>query len=151
MDSPVKLLAFKLPNNKRNDPIRQENNLQMSASRPVLFMLCILSMACGDRSAENNKGQKKATAQTQVKTNNTEPAQEENALGASVYKSTCVICHGADGKLSLKGSKPLFTSKMNLEERIQIITKGKGSMLPHRFLGEEKIKAVALYIDKFKE
>jgi len=109
-----------------------------------LFFLLLLSLACGDKKVKDDKDTSKHMSQSQ----GTMTVEE---LGASVYNSTCVTCHGADGKLSVSGSKPLVSSTLDLEQRINIITKGSRTMLPHRYLGEEKIKAVAAYIEKFKE
>lgn len=66
--------------------------------------------------------------------------------GKKIFKQNCVICHGADGKLGINGSKDLTLSEMDLEERIAIITNGKGTMTPfNALLSEDKIKAVAEY------
>lgn len=99
-------------------------------------------MACVDRNSK--KETPKDENQKQLK-------DTSATLGASVYKANCVVCHGPEGKLSVSGSKALAKSTLNLEQRIGIITNGSRTMLPHRFLGDEKIKAVAQYIEKFQE
>lgn len=71
-------------------------------------------------------------------------------MGENIWKTNCVICHGHDGKLSVNGAKDLALSKMNVEERIVLITEGKNQMLPFKsLLSEEKIEAVAHYSLKF--
>lgn len=64
--------------------------------------------------------------------------------GAKVYKISCALCHGMDGKLGLNGSKDLSISALTLEERIALITKGKGVMpAQENILSAEEIKAAA--------
>lgn len=64
--------------------------------------------------------------------------------GKKIYKQNCVICHGMDGKLGINNSKDLTVSEMDLEERVAIITNGKGTMTPfNTLLSEAKIQAVA--------
>ncbi|MCF8460862.1 MAG: cytochrome c [Flavobacteriales bacterium] len=73
-------------------------------------------------------------------------------LGAEVYKTYCVACHGSNGKLKLNNAPDLTVSKMTLEERIKNITEG-GSMMPAfaEVISEEQISAVAVYLDELKE
>ncbi|NNF34244.1 MAG: cytochrome c [Saprospiraceae bacterium] len=66
--------------------------------------------------------------------------------GAKIYKSNCMLCHGDDGKLGLNNSKDLTVSKLTKEERIDIITNGKNTMVGFSsLLDEDEIKAVAEY------
>ncbi|MBK8112937.1 MAG: cytochrome c [Saprospiraceae bacterium] len=66
--------------------------------------------------------------------------------GAKVFKISCAVCHGPDGKLGLNGSKDLSVSILTLEERIALITKGKGVMpAQENILSAEEIKAAAEY------
>jgi mono/diheme cytochrome c family protein len=72
--------------------------------------------------------------------------------GMAVFRKYCVACHGADGKLGLNGAKDLSKSQLTLEERIQIITKGKNLMTPFgEILSEAEIKAVADYSVTLKQ
>jgi mono/diheme cytochrome c family protein len=75
----------------------------------------------------------------------------EGNPGKEVYKTYCVACHGADGKLKLNEAPDLTLSKMTLEERLENIKKG-GSMMPAfaEVLSEEQIQAVAEYLDELK-
>lgn len=72
--------------------------------------------------------------------------------GKQIYKTYCVACHGANGKLKLNDAPDLTFSTMTLEERIENITKG-GSMMPAfgEVISEEQINAVAVYLDELKE
>lgn len=79
------------------------------------------------------------------------PSADGN-VGKQVYKTYCIACHGADGKLKLNEAPDLALSEMTLAERIENITKG-GSMMPAfgEVISEEQIKAVAVYLDELKE
>ncbi|MBT8191004.1 MAG: cytochrome c [Saprospiraceae bacterium] len=69
-----------------------------------------------------------------------------------LFKINCVICHGVDGKLGINGAKDLTASPMTLDERINNITNGAGTMTPFKgILSEEEIKAVAAYTFKLKK
>ncbi|MCF8276879.1 MAG: cytochrome c [Flavobacteriales bacterium] len=72
--------------------------------------------------------------------------------GKEIYKTYCVACHGAVGKPKLKKAPDLTVSKMTLEERVGIISKG-GKMMPAfaKVISEEEIRAVAVYLDELKE
>jgi cytochrome c6 len=68
------------------------------------------------------------------------------AAGKKTFETYCVLCHGADGKLGLNGSKDLSISVRPIEERIAQVTNGKGLMTPFKdILTEAEIKAVAEY------
>lgn len=77
---------------------------------------------------------------------NTGPSAKEIADGKETYKKICVACHGPNGQLALNGAKKFTESTMTLDERITIITNGKGLMTPFKgVLKEEEIRAVAAY------
>ena len=72
--------------------------------------------------------------------------------GEKIFKISCSVCHGVDGKLGLNGSKDLSVSVLTLEERIALITNGKGVMPAQgAILKPEEIKAVAEYTFKLKK
>lgn len=72
---------------------------------------------------------------------------EESAVnGQRIFKVSCAICHGNDGKLGANGSKDLTKSILTIDERIQLITKGKNTMPAQEgILSADEIKAVAQY------
>lgn len=84
---------------------------------------------------------------------------EKNPVGAdgkpdgkALYEENCSICHGDDGKLGSAGSKDLTISTFSMEERLQIITNGKGGMAPFKdILNDDQRKAVAEYLDTFRK
>lgn len=91
----------------------------------VLFSLAFIIGACGEKTKSN---------------------KSSSADGAKVFKINCALCHGADGKLGANGSKDLTASPLSLEERIAIVTNGKGAMAAYgAILSKEDIKAVSEY------
>lgn len=73
-------------------------------------------------------------------------------LGASVFKTHCMLCHGADGKLGLNGAKDLTASVLSLDEKVQVITKGRNTMLAYEnTLSPEEIQAVAKHVHSLKK
>ena len=72
-------------------------------------------------------------------------------LGSAIYESKCMNCHGADGKLGLSGAKELGASMLTHEEKMELITNGKGAMMGFGGeLSQEQIHAVTIYIEEFK-
>ncbi len=97
----------------------------------VLCMITIVVFSCGD-------GEKKKPVFT--------PTPVASLDGGKAYKISCAVCHGDDGKLGANGSKDITKSLLTLEERIALVTKGKGLMPPQEaILSEAEIKAVAEY------
>jgi len=81
-----------------------------------------------------------------------EPKADEGEIVAEkIYNTHCGLCHGADGRKGLSGAKMLPESQLSLKERIELITNGKGNMMPYeRVLSPEEIEAVAEYTLSFK-
>lgn len=72
--------------------------------------------------------------------------------GDKIYGFYCTQCHGNTGSLQLNGATNFRTSKLSLEERIDVITNGRKTMLPYKGqLSPAQIKAVANYTLKFNE
>ena len=73
------------------------------------------------------------------------------SAGKSIYSTHCVVCHGTDGGLGLNEAGDLRESEMTLEQRKQIISQGKGTMIAYnRILSEREIEAVARYTMELK-
>ncbi len=71
---------------------------------------------------------------------------DEEISGAKIYKTHCAICHGDDGRKGFADAKILPESALTLEERIQLITNGRNTMMPYSgVLSKEEIEAVAEY------
>ncbi|MDB5273691.1 MAG: hypothetical protein JWO58_2058 [Chitinophagaceae bacterium] len=71
--------------------------------------------------------------------------------GKAIFTQVCSACHGQDGKLGASGAKDLSQSKLNHQEVVQIISKGKGLMQPYEGqLSEQEIEAVATYAEGLK-
>ena len=63
-----------------------------------------------------------------------------------------MTCHGLYGDMGASGAHDLTGSKLTLEERVQVISKGRNTMTPFEsLLNEEKIKAVAEYTQTLKK
>ena len=79
-------------------------------------------------------------------------AEKAPVDGGKIFKIYCVTCHGAYGDMQANGAKDLRLSALTLEERIQVITKGRNIMTPfENLLNEEKIRAVAEYTLSLKQ
>lgn len=75
----------------------------------------------------------------------------KSSEGKAIFGEYCVLCHGADGKSNMNGAKDLSLSEASLEERIHLISKGKGMMTPfEEILSPEQIKAVAQFTFELK-
>lgn len=113
--------------------------------KKLFIFICLTSflIACsssGDKSGSSAKAEKTAAAKPVKKIN-----------GAKIYKTYCVTCHGIYGDMGGSGAFDLTTSKLTLEERIEVITKGRNLMTPFEgLLSEEKIKAVAEHIESLR-
>jgi cytochrome c6 len=72
--------------------------------------------------------------------------------GFSVYKTNCMVCHGNDGKLGLSGAADLSASTMTTEQMLEIVTNGKGGMMPYKeLLSKEQREMVVQYVESLKE
>jgi len=71
----------------------------------------------------------------------TESAPED---GKEIYMTYCKSCHGKKGNLGIGGAAKLNKSEMPVDERITIITDGKGKMAPFgSILSKKEVRAVA--------
>lgn len=79
------------------------------------------------------------------------PAPSEASIKRA-YTMKCSLCHGADGKLMASKAPDLSTSTMDLENRVALITYGKGTMPPQKdILDAATIRGIARYIETFRE
>ena len=98
----------------------------------------VLIIACG--SGDTSESDK--TAATSANTEHP---------GKKVYNMYCIVCHGSDGTMGANGAHNLQESTLTLEERLQVITKGRNTMTAfEKVISEEKIKQVAEYIETFR-
>ena len=99
----------------------------------IVALMVSLTIACGNKDNKSNE--------------TSSSSAETVALdGAKIYKQNCALCHGPDGKLGANGSKDLTISDFDLNERIAMISKGKGVMTAfENILTLAEIKAVAEY------
>ena len=72
--------------------------------------------------------------------------------GLKVFKTYCVTCHGADGKLGLNGAADLSASTLSKDEAVNVITNGRKVMAPYKsILSPQQIDEVADYIITLRE
>ena len=70
--------------------------------------------------------------------------------GQRIYLEHCQRCHGAHGNAQLNGAKNLQYSTLSMEERVYVISNGKGVMPAFSKkdkLDAEEITLVASYLD----
>lgn len=101
----------------------------------LLISTLILIISCDNKNASTSTSQPVVTID-----------------GEKIFRQNCVVCHGADGKLGVNGSKDLTVSELSSDERYAIISKGKGVMTAfENILSISEIKAVADYTLSLKE
>lgn len=106
--------------------------------------IAILVIACGNSTSENSTNSSATTT----------TAASDAPDGEKIYKQYCVTCHGLYGDMGASGAFNLTTSTLSLEERTNVITNGREGTTMVGFksiLDEEKIKAVAQYIEKLRK
>ncbi len=117
----------------------------------LLTALVIVGLiACGGKTdaPSGNSSTPAKTAAASASGDNAK-TKASNRKGKLIYKQYCQLCHGVDGKLALSGAKDLSISTIDMEERIDQITNGRGMMTPYKdILSKEQIQAVAEYLDE---
>lgn len=123
--------------------MRHFEGLTGPKGRVFLGALCLvfLLIQCGHSSDE-------ATPQT---AKDMGAGEVDLANASRQYTMKCSVCHGEDGAPVLASAPDLRTSTLLVEERVAIITYGKGTMPPHRgMLDMPTIRGIAVYIEKFR-
>jgi mono/diheme cytochrome c family protein len=106
----------------------------LNSLRTFFFFALILS-ACGPATERAPQGQ----------------SEVSEAEARRLYTMKCGLCHGDNGKLMLAGAPDLSKSRLSLNDRIGLITYGKGAMPPQNgVLNAAEIRAIALYIESFR-
>ena len=102
----------------------------------ALVLLCALIPGCNSSETERSPSLDSPIGEAETR---------------SLYIRKCSLCHGDDGDLGASKSPMLSESMMSLEERIAIISYGKGTMPAQKgILSKSEITAVARYIDRFR-
>lgn len=114
--------------------------LTAKTSLLLLFIMILMTtflISCGSESADSGGMEEAAVA--------VHP-------GEKVYKKYCITCHGTDGSMGSNGAFNLRETKLSIEEKIAVITKGRNTMTPfEKVLKPEEISAVAEYTEKFRQ
>ncbi|MCO6487488.1 MAG: cytochrome c [Phaeodactylibacter sp.] len=101
----------------------------------IFLGLAALVLACG---SSGNEGTLAANAGM--------AAEAGKPDGEKIYKQYCVTCHGIYGDMGAGGAFNLRETRLSLEERIAVITKGRNAMTPFEtLLNKKEIRAVAEY------
>ena len=100
--------------------------------------------ACGDSNDASSTSSSTASASAA-------PAASKPD-GKKIYKQYCVTCHGLYGDMGASGAHDLTTSALTAEERVAVITKGRGAMTPfENLLDADEIEAVVEYSIELKK
>ena len=81
---------------------------------------------------------------------------EQNKVAIStnageLFMKFCENCHGENGMKGKFGAANLALSSMGMQQRINIISNGKGVMAPYKDdMSKEEIEAVAVYLTTLK-
>lgn len=103
----------------------------------VSFSFLFLFLSCNNPNNQNN-----TTIDKTISAEN----------GAIIFKKKCVACHGINGELGLNGAANLSVSTLSLQEKIEVITHGRITMLSFKgILRPHEIESVALYTEKLKK
>lgn len=124
----------------------------MKKQNPSTLLLVIVLFGLG--ACQGKKSEPASTESAPAAAPAASSAASEAALaeGKKIFNTYCILCHGADGKLGLNGSKDLTISTITTEERIIQVTNGKGLMTPFKeILTEAEIKAVVSYTETLKK
>ncbi|MEZ5043055.1 MAG: c-type cytochrome [Saprospiraceae bacterium] len=110
----------------------------------VFLALATFAMACGNDA--------KSDPLTDGVAKSAEKIDAEKIDAEKIFKTYCIACHGLYGDMGASGAANLQASKLTLEERVTVITKGRNMMAPFEsLLSPEKIQAVAAYTTKLKQ
>jgi cytochrome c6 len=78
-------------------------------------------------------------------------AQAQDA-GATLYKTKCAMCHGADGtKIAAHDLASASVQGMSDADLAAIITNGKGKMPASKSLKPEEVKELVVYVRTLKK
>ncbi len=71
--------------------------------------------------------------------------------GKALHTKKCNVCHGADGKRGISGATDLSTSVLTKEQRIEVITKGRKTMVGWEgVLTVKEIDAIADHLETLR-
>lgn len=113
--------------------------------KQILIVLCVgaVVIACGNATS--------GSSSSEVTVASSAPITDNANEGAKLYKLHCITCHGLYGDMGASGAYNLQTSQLTLEERIEVITIGRNTMIGFKnLLSPEKIKLVAEYTFELK-
>ncbi|MFD2246413.1 SirB2 family protein [Pontibacter ruber] len=137
-------------------------------NKPLAVLALFLFLYVYGVAETNSLTMQKADAPAAISSDATSPAQpkpeeakgeilsslNESSLtnGKSIYVQVCATCHGANGEKGLGGAANLAASTLSLNQRKDVIHKGRG-MMPGfgQQLSEQEIEQVAAYTMTLKK
>lgn len=120
------------------------DNKSILTEMKQVFLFCAIATivwACGGNEPSSSTSSAAAT-----------PTAVAKPDGKKIYKQYCVTCHGLYGDMGASGAHDLTASALSVDERIVVVTKGRGAMTPfENLLDAEEIAAVAEYTLELKK
>lgn len=78
---------------------------------------------------------------------NATPTNTKKLSGVEIFQTNCAMCHGRYGNANISGAADLKNSEIPMEEVVNIIKFGKGSMTAYgEMLNANEIEAVAQHV-----
>jgi mono/diheme cytochrome c family protein len=75
------------------------------------------------------------------------PKYDLLAHGRSIFLAQCALCHGEDGKKGLGGARNLNDSRLDKNQIMELLMKGKNTMPSYKnVLKEQEMMAVVAYV-----
>ena len=115
----------------------------------VLGVLAVLLLFTAYGLAEMNRGfkAKKTVALESYEVDMTAESYDAIEHGKAIYLSQCALCHGPSGDMGINGAKNLITSKLAVEDVLDVITNGKNAMPGYaKSFSKEEIEAIKSYV-----
>ncbi len=113
----------------------------------LIFFIFALT-ACVNTDNKSNTSESDNEDETEVVLSEEEQRVEK---GRILFVSTCKLCHGADGTLSLNGAKDLSKSPLSKEEKILVIKNGRKTMAAYKnVFSEDEINLLADFVESLK-
>jgi mono/diheme cytochrome c family protein len=128
----------------------------------VVLLVNFAFTSCGEKKAETPESTEPAEVVVEdedpfaIEEKAAEPAEVASGIidginAKQIFKQSCAVCHGVDGKLGANGSKDLTQSILTIDEKVNMIKNGKGLMIAFEaVLSAEEINAVAKYTEQLK-
>lgn len=136
--------------------MKRENKILAILSLSILIYIYGISgtntlfMKNTGLSLEGHNVENLTSDQAEIILNATQSASLQQ--GKVIYKVLCVECHGEDGQKIKDSAANLSSSNLNFDEKVKVITEGKGVMKGYDpELSEQEIELVTAYTETLQE